>query len=254
MLPPPPPAPVRSFVCAKWGTKYPAAEVNRLYRALARVTQGPFQLICVTDDASGLSSDIEAVPIPDLPVLGNAVMNHGWRKLTLFSPALRQALAGPQLFLDLDVVLLGRLERFFTYDSAFAVIKDYRPVRYRNRWAGNTSVFFFDGGRDYGVYNRLQVLGHEVTERYRNEQEFLCDVMRQQRLLRYWPQGWCASWKHDCVPLFPRSLYQSPEAPPEARVLVFHGRPKPEEAVEGVGAKWYRPMRPAPWLLRYLDT
>lgn len=236
------------FICAKWGIKYPADEVNRLYRALARVQTSPFTLICVTDSPDGIVPEVRVLPIPDLPVIGNQVMNRGWRKLTLFAHELRPLVTGPTVYLDLDVVLLQPLDAFFHYDPAFAVIKDYKHLRYRNAWTGNTSTFFYDASRDYGVYERLLAVGDEVRRRYRNEQEFLCDVMRHQGLLTYWPDKWCASYKYDCVPLWPASLWKTPQPPPEAKVLVFHGNPKPEEAVEGVGAKWYRPMKPAPWL------
>ena len=163
----------RQFICTKWGTKYPASEVNRLFRALTRVQEGAFELICVTDDAQGIVNEVRVVPIPDLPVLGNQVMNHGWRKLTLFAPALRPQIKGPTVYLDLDVVLLKPLNDFFTFDPAFAVIKDYKNLRYRNSWTGNTSTFFYVADRDYGVFDRLRALGHAVQDRYRNEQEFL---------------------------------------------------------------------------------
>lgn len=243
----------QQFICAKWGLKYPADEVNRLYRALLRVQPGPFRLICVTDNPDGIVPEVTVVPIPDLPVIGNQVMNRGWRKLTLFAPELREVIQGPTVYLDLDVVLLKPMDDFFTFDPGFAVIRDYKRFRYRNAWTGNTSTFFYDASRDYGVYPRLIELGDAVRRRYRNEQEFLCDVMRAQGLLRYWPRAWCASYKYDCVPAFPRSLFEVPAPPAEARLVVFHGRPKPEEAVAGIGAKWYRPMKPAPWLKPYVE-
>ncbi len=242
------------FICTKWGVKYPADEVNRLYRALQRVQKTPFTLTCVTDYPEGIMPEVRVLQIPDLPVIGNEEMKHGWRKLTLFSPALRGVVTGPTLYLDLDVVLLRPLDELFTYDPHFAVIKDYKIFRYRNSWTGNTSTFFYNADHDYGVYEQLLALGLSVKERYRNEQEFLCDVMRGQGMLKYWPRGWCASWKYDCVPTFPMGLWQTPQAPAQAKVLVFHGRPKPEEAVLGVGAKWYRPMRAAPWLAHYLQA
>lgn len=242
----------RQFICTKWGSKYPASEVNRLHQALQRVSAGPFTLTCVTDDPSGIESAVRVLPIPDLPVIGNEVLNRGWRKLALFAPELRGLLSGPVLYLDLDVVLLKSLDDFFLADTPFAVIKDYKRIRWRNFRTGNTSVFLFDGSRDYGVYQRLVEMGPSVRERFRNEQEFLTDVLWRQGLLRYWPRNWCASYKYHCVPAFPLSLWQDPSPPADARVLVFHGRPKPEEAVQGIGAKWYRPMKPASWLADYL--
>jgi hypothetical protein len=242
----------RQFICMRWGSKYPAAEVNRLFRALRRVATGPFVLHCVTDDSTGIIPEVRVLPIPDLPVIGNAVMTRGWRKLTLFAPELRSVLSGPTLYLDLDVVLVKPLDEFFRLEAPFSVIKDYKQLRWRNFAAGNTSVFLYQADREYGVYRRLMEIGAEVQQQFRNEQEFLTDVMQRQGLLRYWPRSWCVSYKYHCVPTFPLSLWQDSSAPPGAYVLVFHGQPKLEDAVRGVGAKWYRPMRPAPWLQEYL--
>jgi hypothetical protein len=243
----------RQFICIKWGTKYPSAEVNRLFRGLQRVAAGPFVLHCVTDDIAGIDPAVSTYSIPDLPFIGNTVMNHGWRKLALFAPELRSKLSGPTIYLDLDVVLLKPLDEFFLPDTPFCVIKDYKRLRCRNFAAGNTSLFLYQADRDYGVYERLAAMGREVQQRFRNEQEFLTDVMQHQGLLRYWPRSWCVSYKYHCVPTFPLSLWREPGAPRGAYVLVFHGSPKLEDALRGMGAKWYRPMLPAPWLERYLS-
>jgi hypothetical protein len=246
--------PVRQFICTKWGSKYPASEVNRLFLALQRVSTAPFTLHCLTDDPAGILPEVRVLPIPDLPVIGNAVMNRGWRKLSLFAPQMRSLISGPVLYLDLDVILLQSLDGFFLADTPFAVIRDYKRLRWRNHRTGNTSVFLYQADRDYGVYDRLIEQGEGVRERFRNEQEFLTDVMWRQGLLNYWPGAWCVSYKYHCVPAFPVSLWREPSLPAGAKVIVFHGRPKPEEAVLGVGSKWYRPMKPAPWLDRYMQN
>ena len=237
----------------KWGTKYPSDDVNRLYRAIERVQgNSDFTLFCLTDRADGILDQVIVLPIPDLPVLGNEVQNRGWRKITLFSPEVTQ-IKGPTVFLDLDVILVDKLDAFFQHDDRFKVIKDYKPIRYRNAWTGNTSTFFYHAGENYGVYEKLLETGSAITEKYRNEQEFLSDCMRSLGILKYWPKNWCVSFKYHCVPKFPASLWKAPELPDGAKVLVFHGRPKPDEALVGVGAKWYRPMKPAPWLAPFLQ-
>ena len=240
----------RQFVCMKWGTKYPANDVNRLYQAVRASTPGDIRFYCLTDDANGIDTGITVLPIPDLPLsMGGA--ERGWRKLALFNPQLT-AIQGPTLFLDLDMIIVGSLAPFFEVGQDFSVIKDYKRIRYRNRYTGNTSVFLYIGGQDYGMYPRLQELGPAVATMYRNEQEFLSDTMRLIGKLRYWPRSWCPSYKYDCIPSFPMSLWQTPQMPADAKVLVFHGHPKPEEAAIGAGNKWYRPTRAAPWLSRYL--
>jgi hypothetical protein len=48
-------------------------------------------------------------------------------------------------------------------------------------------------------------------------------------------------------------LVLPPRLPKEARVIVFHGDPKPSEALQGGGSKWYRFVKPAPWLREYMQ-
>lgn len=244
-------APIPQFVCMKWGRKYPASDVNRLYRSLARVTRSPFRFYCLTDDATGLDPSIAHLPIPELPTSADGP-ERGWRKLALFSPEL-QEIRGATLFLDLDVVIVDSLLPFFDHDYSFSIIKDYKRLRYRNRWTGNSSVFFYNAGADYGVYAYLRLLGPTLRKHYRNEQEFLSDCMRQRNVLRYWPKHWCPSYKYHCIPSLPLSLWRAPQPPSGARIIVFHGHPKPDEALIGRGAKWYRPVRPAPWLQSLLN-
>ena len=54
-----------SVVCMKWGDKYGAEYVNRLYNMVARNTTLPFKFVCFTDNANGLLPEIESRPLPD---------------------------------------------------------------------------------------------------------------------------------------------------------------------------------------------
>ncbi|HTY93344.1 MAG TPA: glycosyltransferase [Steroidobacteraceae bacterium] len=237
-------------ICTKWGTKFPASDVNQLYRMVRRNLGGALSFWCVTDDARGLLPEIQPLALPEVPVVGHR-SDHGWRKLALFAPALGGP-AGPTLYLDLDVAITASLEPFFAQPGGFHIIKDYRPVRLRNHYAGNSSVFRYDAGTLDGMFADIIRLGASITRRYRNEQEYLSDFMRRRGDLAYWPREWCVSFKHDCVRSLPFGLWSPPRLPAGARVVVFHGRPKPSEAVAGAGSKWYRPLRPAPWLTQYL--
>ena len=61
-------AEVVNVLCMKWGTKYPADYVNRLYSMVARNIRRPFRFVCLTDDNLGLGANIESFPLPELPV------------------------------------------------------------------------------------------------------------------------------------------------------------------------------------------
>jgi hypothetical protein len=244
--------PAHQVICMKWGSKFPASDVNQLYRMVRRNLSGECAFWCVTDDAQGLLPEIQPLALPEVPVVGHR-NDHGWRKLALFAPTLGGPV-GKTLYLDLDVAITASLEPFFAHPGGFHIIKDYRPVRFRNHFTGNSSVFRYAAGTLADVFPDIVQLGEAIMRRYRNEQEYLSDFMRRRGDLAYWPREWCVSFKHDCVRPLPMGLWSAPRLPVGARVVVFHGRPKPSDAVAGTGSKWYRPLRPAPWLSQYLTA
>lgn len=156
------------------------------------------------------------------------------------------------MYLDLDVALTDSLDPFFELPGDFRVIKDYKLFRYRHSFTGNTSVFRFMAGAHADVLPAIAAMGERVMKDFRNEQEVISWFMHEKGILSYWPKDWCASYKHNCVRTFPLDRFTDSRIPPGAKVLVFHGDPKPEDAVIGKGSKWYRKIRPAPWLKDYL--
>lgn len=243
---------MRNVICTKWGTKFGPEYVNRLHRMVRRHLGGAFRFVCFTDDARGFDAGIEHFPLPPVPVVGDR-NNRGWKKLGVLSRPLGD-LSGQALYLDLDVVITGALDPFFEIDGAFRVIKDYKAFRYRHSYTGNTSAFRFEVGAHAGLLDEVAAMGERVLEDFRNEQEVISWYMHREGLLQYWPRDWCPSYKHDCVPLLPMGWFKPPFLPQGARVIVFHGDPKPEDAVSGAaGSKWYRVIRPAPWLASYME-
>jgi hypothetical protein len=66
--------------------------------------------------------------------------------------------------------------------------------------------------------------------------------------LVYWPDKWCRSFKRHCIKPFSLFVARETEMPADTRVLVFHGKPDPHEAIAGVSGKWYRRFKPATWV------
>lgn len=244
------PAQNRTVVCMKWGDKFGAEYVNRLYRMVRRRLAGDFRFLCLTDDPAGIRSEVLTLSIPEVPVVGHR-SDHGWRKLGMFASDLG-GLDGDALFLDLDVLIVDDLDPLFEIDGEFRIVKDYRPVRTRHTFTGNSSVVRFRIGEHTGILDLLEEHGEGITRAFRNEQEVLSWHARELGILQYWPKEWCPSFKHDCVRTMPLGLFLPPRIPPGARVIVFHGRPQPEEALRGEGSKWYRVIRPTPWIAEHL--
>lgn len=247
-----------NVICMKWGMLYGPEYVNRLHASVQRWLPDASRFVCFTDDAKGLKPGIETHPLPDTGAPATA--DTRWRKLALFQPGLAD-LSGPCLFLDLDLVIVGDLSPLATLDGRFLAIRDaslFRPNRSRQLFrpqreafyqrVANTSVFRFEAGAHPDLLSRYVEQHSSVVATYRNEQEYLSDHLHAQGALAFWPESWCVSFKNACVPPLGKNLFTDPQCPPDARIVVFAGRPKMSDVVEGRGSRWYRRIGPAPWL------
>lgn len=241
---------MRNVVCMKWGTKFGPEYVNRLHSMVSRHLTPPFRFACFTEDPEGIVDGVECLPLPDVG-WEDGVDGHGWRKVGLFDAELGD-LEGDALFLDLDVVVVDSLDPLFEVPGHVMIIRDYRPVRIRgDRYVGNSSVLRFPVGRDTAPLERFRKEFPKIREEVRNEQEYLSRYFHERGELGYWPDAWCPSFKHDCVAKGPLSYVMTPRIPEGSRVIVFHGRPNPSEALEGKGGKFYRHIRPTPWVAEH---
>jgi len=241
-----------NVICMKWGRKFDASYVNRLYAMVQRNLKRPHRFICLTDDPDGIVDGVESLPLPDVGWDAEPDINlHGWKKVGLMAPAVG-GLSGTALFLDLDVVIVGALDRFFEQSGEVQMIKDFRPVRVRgDHFVGNTSVLRFELGVCPELYERFREDFPGIRRRLRNEQEYLSHHFHEQNQLHYWPEQWCVSFKHHCVGWGLPSYWRTPQIPTGAAIVVFHGEPSPRQAISGDGGKWYRNIRPTPWIEDY---
>ena len=92
-----------TVVCVKWGTKYDARYVNRLYRGAKRHLSTPFDFVCITDDPTDLDDSVLVRPIP------STHLTTWWLKALLFHDPVAR-LRGDVLYLDLDTVIVGPLD------------------------------------------------------------------------------------------------------------------------------------------------
>jgi hypothetical protein len=234
-----------NVICMKWGVKYGPDYVNTLRAMLTRHLHQPHRFICFTDDGTGIGPGVEIMPLPpmDLP----EGKERGWRKLSTFQNPLFD-IKGPTLFLDLDIVITGRMDDFFELPGKFCIIHDWaKPWRI----TGNSSVYRFEAGAHPEILADFLKDIDGVKRAVRNEQEYLTREMHRQGLVTYWPKEWCVSFKHSCLPTFPLNLFQTPALPTGAKVVVFHGNPNPPEAVVGKSKNLYRHVRPTPWVAEH---
>lgn len=239
-----------NVLCIKWGTKYGPEYVNRLRSMVKRNLAREHRFVCLTDDRLGIDPDIEVF---DIPAIGIAdfdnhvpwVRGHGWLKVTSFASPLHD-LTGPTLFIDLDVVIVDSLDRFFEPPGEFLVIREWD----KRDGTGNTSVYRFEAGAQSGLLDVLRNDQAKVLREVRNEQEFVTGTLASAGKLQYWPAEWVRSFKRHCIPT-PLGWFGTPKIPKGAAVIAFHGHPHPDEALAGRSGKWFRKVRPTPWIADY---
>ncbi len=237
-----------NVICVKWGTKFGPEYVNRLYKMVEKNLTIPHRFVCLTNEPEGIDKEIEVRPFFTLDDSG--LPEKAWKKLGLFTDKLAD-IEGRALFLDLDVVILKNIDDFFKVEGEFVIIKDWD---FKKDIIGNSSVFRFEVNKHKDIIENFYKEGKDIRKRYRNEQAFLSYQMYKKGILSYWDKSWCVSFKRNCLRRFPLNYFQVPKEPKDAKILVFHGRPNPEQAYEGfMGKGGLRYVKPTKWLDKYWE-
>jgi hypothetical protein len=231
--------PSRSVLCMKWGDRYGSEYVNRLYAMVARNLTLRHRFICLTDDPGGIRPEVDCRALPEIE-LADAPPHSGWRKLSCLGVELGDR--GQVLFLDLDLVIVANIDCLFAHPGAFCIIENWTQ---RGRGIGNSSVFRFQAGAHRPVLQRFCADAAKIIRSWPNEQTYLTRSVGE---VTFWPQGWCRSFKHDCLPARPLRPFRQARIPADARIVVFHGDPKPPDAARGVWPSRIAGFRPVPWI------
>ena len=232
---------VVNVICMKWGTKYSAKDVNVLHSMVSRHLKRPHRFVCLTDDREGINCGIECFDMPFIDVPKDKDVSP-WRKLGMFSKHIGD-LKGKSMFLDLDIVIVDNIDCFFTFANKFTIIENWTQ---KGRGIGNSSVYCFNIGQHTDVIEYYKEHITEVTSKYSNEQVYLS---RRIGAIDYWPADWCKSFKRHCIPNYIIRYFKSPVKPKGVKIVVFHGNPKPEDAIKGgfFGNVW-KYIRPTKWI------
>ena len=126
---------------------YSADAVNRLRRQLAEHLSIPHDVVCITDNPSGIDSGIRIIPLwQDATHLGGC-----WRRLRAFAPDMAD-LIGPRFaWIDLDSVIVGTMD---------TILRRQEPiVLYRSNSVEKTpyngSMLLMDAGARAQIWERF---------------------------------------------------------------------------------------------------
>lgn len=223
-------ADVKQIICIKWGTKFGPEYVNRLRGMIARNITPPFRLVCFTDDRAGLHPDIAVRPLPDFDYTAPTNTLGKWPKSRLWGDL--GDITGTVLFLDLDVVIVGNLDDFFTFGDPDDTVLATNPQSVKPfEKLGQTSVYRMRVGKLAPLQDIFRADPQAIADEYRFEQRFV--TRRAPGGVRFWPRGWVVHFRSHCVPAWPLRYWQAPRIPAGARIVIFAGSLNPPDAIAG---------------------
>jgi len=220
---------VKQVLCVKWGTRYGADYVNRIYGMVKRNVTPPFRVICLTDNPKGIREEVLCFGLPELGCPRPTNAPGKWPKAGLWNRDLF-GLQGVALFVDLDVVITGDLDPFFSYGDPDDVVLARNWIKPFER-LGQTSIFRFPIGKHGYMLEDFQKDPEGIAGKYQFEQRYVTNCIRGG--VKFWPYSWVKHFRLNCLGPWPLRYFRAPRLPKKARVVIFPGKPNPPDAMVG---------------------
>lgn len=189
------------------GGIYTPEWVRKLHDAAERQIVGPHKFVCLSDvDVPCERIDL-AVDWPSW-----------WAKIAMFRPGV---IDGPTLYLDLDTVLVGKVDASIPVD--FAMLRNF----WNPQMVGSGVMWFSGVNVPHHVYTKFAkqpmayIKHHERTADgpYIGDQAFVWDAMKREvPQINDYLTG-IYSYKMHCHKSLPK----------DASIVCFHGKPRPTE-------------------------
>jgi len=227
-----------NVICVRVGQKYTPDYVYKLKNMVSRHLEEKHRFLCMTDNAfqvPGIDTIMAPVPIAD-----------SWCKIGLFASNLMTVEKGERcLYLDLDVVITGSLDQLIKDklkdEKAIPIVDKLSDVdinqgldnKSNELWIAkdwhdpfNSSVMYWVHGQQSKIYGKFR---SEDMNRLRGDQNLISELVPDAKTFN----------KSDILS-YKFSGLMGKEAPPKnAKVVLFHGKPKMHELnVDWINKEW----------------
>jgi len=155
--------------------------------------------------------------VPRFKVLWDFNLTHQWpgwwAKIELFTPG---RFRGQVLFMDLDTLVTGDLADILAYRGEFAICRDF----YHNHRMQSCVMSWCPGPHTHHIYERFTADPEHFMQRYRSDQEFIEDSLKE--------TGLQADYWQDMLPgqVVSLKVHARDACPPDARLVCGHGEPR----------------------------
>lgn len=223
-----------TVVCWKWKpapgyrSKFEAAHVDVFARMIRRNYAGDCEIVCITDDAAGITEDVRIIPlwndfaeIPSPHDRGTGRRNPScYRRLKMFAHDADQWLGSRIISLDLDMVVTGDLTPVFERPEDIVLWGDTNPTTYYN----GGCILFTAGARpmlwdEFRANPKASIALAQRRRQWGSDQGWISARLGPGEA-RFRPYHGIVSYRNDCKP-------KGGALPAGARIVMFHGEHDP---------------------------
>lgn len=223
--------------CVIHGNGYGWNYVDRLYSMLTRHISVPVRLHVYTEEHREVPAPYVKHILTDWGISGPK--KSWWYKMQLFNAEHHN---GPLLYFDLDTIITNNIDWIWRLPlDHFWAVRDFKYLWRPTNYSINSSIMWFDTERYYSVWqNFTKQPIDRLIGLYHGDQDYITDVIpfADQGFL---DKNFIKSWRWQCLDggyNFTQRRFLAPNTgtiiPPETSVMIFHGKPKPNEVQDPV--------------------
>lgn len=198
-----------AMVLRTGGDVYNYKYVNNLARGIKNNLTVDHEIVCITDDSTGFSKDIDRV----IPFSNN--FPSWWGKIELFKP--NQFTTDRVFYLDLDTIVVGNIDDISTNISDFSGLRDFYALH-----SLGSGVMSWNTSKVEHIYQNFLPRSREIITNYREgDQRWIDENLKTIDYLQDMFPNEIVSFKRHCM------VNGGITIPNKAKIICFHGNPRP---------------------------
>jgi len=215
------PPPMMKIVLKTGGGVYDYKYVNNLVEGIKNNLSIDHRLVCLTDNSKGFTKSIDEV------IRFKHDFPKWWGKIELFRPGLFE---GQQVFyFDLDTFVVGSLDEIVFYDGEFCALRDFYHLHKMG-----SGLMSWHGDRVIRIYDEFKENPRRVMDQFAGEGD-QGRINKCKPPMDYFQDAFpneIVSYKAHCV------VSNKPVLPKNAKVVCFHGNPRPHQVTDSFRQYW----------------
>lgn len=218
--------------CVIHGNMYSWDYVDRLYSMLSRHISKGIRLHVYTEATREVPQPYIKHELDDWKISGPK--KSWWYKMQIFNSKYH---AGPLLYFDLDTVIIGNLDWLVNLPlNYFWTVRDFKYLWKPSNYTVNSSIMWFNTKQFRFIWEDFSNKKLEkITASYRGDQDYITDAIPAAQR-RFFEIDRVKSWRWQCLDggyNFAQKRHLLPNTGTTVNqptsVLIFHGKPKPNE-------------------------